>query len=370
MLSQTFMFSLITVVLNIIPCVLGNFASASTFISSSALTFVPSPGNPVTPFNNWHCVDFVKNIDSKKPYAFKVGELPLVTWFSESAKDNLVLQPMTTVNVCSHMGSKLDHGSVKDGCLVCPYHGLEHTQKQTFGKSMVFEDKLWWAYEPVHKNPPSVPFYNNKNFATTTLKLEVDANIVDCAFNTMDLNHPAFVHNNMFGFGSNVPPENIKTVKYNDNKIGLGFTYKSKGNLVHLKKGLKHSKNFHVYEYPYTTWSRVSLPNGEHLIVNVNLLPVGPNKTQWLVTLKYNYWNKYPFEKLLMEFAARCILFQDQQQLSKQALDNGLKRMVLYQEVFENEDHINDLKEMFKKYQYPDMIHVTRLYDYHKRSQK
>lgn len=330
--------------------------------------------NPTTPFNNWHCVDFVKNIDVRKPYSFNVGEMPLVTWFSKNTNNSskLSYDPITTINICSHMGSKLDKGHIssKTNCLVCPYHGLEHNQKHSFGKTIIYEDKLWWAYEPINKKPPSVPFYNNKKFATTNIKLDINANIIDCAFNTMDLNHPAFVHNNIFGFGSNIPPENIKTIKYNENKVGLGFTYKSNSNLVHLKKSLKHSKNFHIYEYPYTSWSRVTLPNGEHLIVNVNLLPIGPNKTRWFVTLKYNYWNKYPFEKLFMEFAARCILFQDQLQLSKQAIENGLKRMVSYQTSFDNEEHIADMKNMFKKYEYPDMIHVTRLYDYHKRLKK
>lgn len=316
--------------------------------------------SPTTPFNSWHCVDFIKNIDTRKPHAFNIGELPLVVWF------NSTLQPITTVNVCSHMGSKLDKGKINNGCLTCPYHGLEHNDKHAFGNSMIFEDKLWWSYEPIKKTPPKVPFYNNKKYATTNIKIDVDANIVDCAFNTMDLNHPAFVHNNMFGFGSNVPPENIETYKYNDDKIGLAFTYKSNSNLAHLKNGLKKSKNFHIYEYPYTSWSRVSLPNGEHLIVNVNLLPIGPNKTRWFVTLKYNYWNKYPYEKLLMEFAARCILFQDQLQLSKQSMENALKRMVVYQEIFDNEEHIEDLKKMFKKYQYPDNIHVMKLYKCHK----
>jgi len=311
-------------------------------------------------FNHWHCIDLVKNIDKSKPYVFNIGELPLVTWFNNSI-------PLTTINICKHMGSKLDTGKIiSNGCLQCPYHGLEHSDKHSFGETMIFEGRLWWSYNPLNKNPPATPFYNNKKFATTMIKLDIDANIVDCAFNTMDLNHPAFVHNNIFGFGSNIPPENIKTFKYNDNKIGLGFTYKSNSNLVHFKKGLKYSRNFHIYEYPYTSWSRVTLPNGEHLIVNVNLLPIGPNKTRWFVTLKYNYWNKYPFEKLFMEFAARCILFQDKLQLSKQALENGLKRMVLYQHSFDNDNHVEELREMFKKYEYPDMIHVTRLYEYHK----
>jgi len=312
--------------------------------------------NGLETFRHWHCIDLVKNIDVNKPYSYNVGDLPLVLWFNKTN------QPVTTINICKHMGSKLDTGTIKNGCLKCPYHGLEHTHhNDAFGSTIVFQDKLWWSYNPYHKKPPSVPFYNNKNFETTVIKVEVNANIVDCAFNTMDVNHPAYVHNNVFGFGSNSPPTNLKTIKYNDKKLGVTFNYKSNSNIVHLKRELKTSKNFHMYEYPYTTWSRVSLPTNEHLIVCVNMLPIEADKTRWIVTLKHNFWNKSDLEKKLMEFAANCILFQDQQQMSKQAPDNFLKHVVMHKVVLENEEHLSDYKKMFREYKYPSMIDVIKL---------
>lgn len=310
-------------------------------------------------FRHWHCIDFVKNIDISKPYAYNIGELPLVTWF------NRTNQPVSTLNICKHMGSRLDTGAVKNGCLICPYHGLEHTyQNDAFGSTMIFQDKLWWSYKPHNKKPPAVPFYNNKNYETVMIKVEINANIVDCAFNTMDVNHPAFVHNNIFGFGSLVPPTNLKTIKYNEQKLGLAFNYVSNSNIVHLKRELKSSQNFHIYEYPYTTWSRVSLPTKEHLFVCVNMLPMEADKTRWLVTLKHNFWNKSEFEKKLMEFAAKCILYQDQQQMSKQAPDSFLKQLVMNRIVLENEEHLEQFKHMFKSYKYPSMMDIIQLVKY------
>lgn len=317
--------------------------------------------SPLHVFNEWCCIDFIKNINIKKPYAYNIGELQLVTWFNKD-------EPLSTINICRHMGSKLDHGKITDkGCLICPYHGLEYNNNNTFGKTIIFQDKLWWSYNPRHKLPPSIPFYYNKNFETSLIKIDIDANLIDCAFNTMDINHPAYVHNNIFGFGSNISPTDIKIIDYPNNDIlGLSFNYKSNSNLVHLKKELKESKNFHIYEYPYTTWSRVSLPKNEHLFVNVNMLPLSPNKTRWLVTLKHNYWNKSPLEKKLMYFAAQCILSQDKEQLSKQASETILKRTIMYQENLENEEHFNKIKKMFSKYSYPDHKSVLDLYNYHK----
>jgi len=251
-----------------------------------ALCILPCSAFMISPFNEWFAIDFVKNIDKSKPYAFNVGELPLVAWFSDCE------HPLTTINICNHMGSRLDHGKIVNGDLLCPYHGLKHTYKQSFGKSIIFQDKLWWSYKPV-KKPPAIPLYDNKEFETSFITIDIDANIIDCALNTMDVNHPAFVHNNAFGFGSYIPAQNLTMIKYPDKKkVGLSFTYTSESNLIHLKKDLKSSKNFHMYTYPYNVWSRVSLPENEHMYVNVDFLPLAPNKTRWLVTLLHNFWNK------------------------------------------------------------------------------
>lgn len=311
-----------------------------------------------SPFNNWHSIDFVKNIDKTKPFSYNVGDLPLVTWFNKNDK------PLSTINICQHMGSKLNEGNVEEGCLKCPYHGLEYNEDKTFGDTMIFQEKLWWSYNPVKKTPPSIPFYNNKNYETSYIKLDVNANIIDCAFNTMDVNHPAYIHNNIFGFGSKIPPSNLKTIKYpkNSDKIGLSFNYISNNNIAHLKRELRKSKNFHVYEFPYTTWSRVTLPTNEELFVNVNMLPIARNKTRWLITLKHNFW-KSSIEKRFMNFAADCILYQDKQQMNRQENDSILKSLVMNQVSLRNEEHFEELKQMFKKYKYPDYSQVVLLYN-------
>lgn len=321
------------------------------------LSFI-TPG--ISVFNEWHCIDFVKNIDKSKPFAYNVGDLSLVSWFHKN-------QSYTTLNICNHMGSKLDHGKVKGNCLVCPYHGLKYNDNMTFGKSLVFQDKLWWSYSPKKNLPPAIPFYNTHNYQTTTMKVHIDANIVDCAFNLMDINHPAYVHNNIFGFGSNVPPTDVKTVIYphNKDKLGLSFIYKS--NSIHLKRELRRCKNFDIYEYPYTTWSRVSLPNDKHLFVNINMLPISLHKTQWLVTLKHNFWNTNVIEQYMMAFAANCIIWQDKNQLAKQATTSELKKLVMFQTDLGNENHFKFLKDMFAKYEYPDTRKVLELYKYHKK---
>lgn len=314
-------------------------------IMNAYSSFVPS-----SPFNEWFAIDFVQNIDKSKPYAFNVGELPLVAWFPDRKQE----MPLTTINICRHMGSRLDHGYIEDSSLVCPYHGLKHSCKQAFGKTMIFQDKLWWSYSPVKANPPAIPFYKHKKFETSFIKIDVDANIIDCALNTMDINHPAFVHNNVLGFGSDVPPQNISMIKYPDkNKVGLTFSYTSQSKL-NLAKKYNIAKSFHIYDYPYNTWSSVLLPTKEFHILNVNLLPLAPNKTRWLVTLKHNFWNKDEVQKHLMKFSAHCILNQDKYQLDRQAPESPLKRAMMYQVKLANDEYLGDIRALFKTYKYPD----------------
>jgi phenylpropionate dioxygenase-like ring-hydroxylating dioxygenase large terminal subunit len=313
-------------------------------------------------FQHWHSIEFVKNIDRSKPYAYNIGELPLVSWFDKDGK------PQTTVNICSHMGSTLDKGRVnKDGCLVCPYHGLEHNENRTFGKSVIFQDKLWWSYEPKKLHPPAMPFYNNKKYETSFYSYVIDGGLVDCTYNLMDVNHPAFVHNNPLGFGSTVPATNFKIIKYprNDEKIGISFSYKTNRNLHRLNGELRRSKNFHIFEYPYTTWSRVTLPNKEQLFLNVNFLPISENKTKMLITIRHNFW-KTSVEKAMIDFMTYCVFSQDREQMQLQAPENDLKKMIMHQHKMGNEEHLLMMKQMFAKHKIPDLQSVMELYSYHK----
>ena len=294
-------------------------------------------------FNNWYCLEFVKNLDKSKPMKFNIGDLPLVVWFKNESK------PLSTINICKHYGSTLDSGKInKNGCLVCSYHGLAYNEKMTVGKTVIYQDKLWWTYENKNK-PPSIPFYNHKNYKTSEITIDMDANVLDCIYNTMDINHPEFVHNNFFGFGNNNNPiSNLKLFKYpNNQKLGLSFNYNSNTNFKYVKEDLKKSNNFHIYEYPFTSWSRVSMNNKENSYININFLPLSKDKTRMFITLNHNYW-KSDAEMKLMELAGRVILNQDKNQLKYQAKDSKLKSLWINQIKMNNEEQLEYLRTIVK----------------------
>lgn len=319
--------------------------------------------------DNWHCIGIKENIDFSKPYKINIGELPLVIW-----KNPINKELISAVNICKHMGSKLDNGEItRNGCLKCQYHGLEYSDEDKFGKIIEHEGKIFWSYEPKNNKPFSVPFYNNKEYIQSFLEIDMESSLKDSAYNTMDLRHPEYVHNKIVGFGNNIPPQNIKYYKYNDsNRIGLSFNYFSNKVIRKMNKDTLITKNFHMYIYPSFSWSKVTFNKNNKnndLIIGVDLLPLNNDKTRWYITICHNYY-KSDFEKNLMKVLAFTILSQDFIQMKNQYKNNNLKNSILFEHVFKDEEVILELHKMFDNYKYPDIEECVKLYTDYKLSKK
>lgn len=204
-------------------------------------------------------------------------------------------------------------------------------KKDSFGELLEHEGKLFWAHNPFHKKPFNVPFFNNKDYETSFLEIDMPGSLTDSAYNTLDLRHPEFVHGSILGFGNNEAAKNIKHFVFNknnndkkDQRLGLSFDYLSNPAITALNKNIKETNNFHMYLYPSFSWSKVSFDKN-NLIIGVNLLPLENKKTRWYVTIGHNYYQS-PFGKKLMETLASIILKQDFEQMTKQADETELKK--------------------------------------------
>jgi phenylpropionate dioxygenase-like ring-hydroxylating dioxygenase large terminal subunit len=309
-------------------------------------------------FRNWQCVGISENIDFSIPYKTNIGELPLVLW--KNPNDNKIL---SCINICKHMGSKLDNGVITDrGCLKCQYHGLEMSSEDTFGEVKEHQGKLFWSYNPIEENPFSTPFYNNKNYEKSFLEVDMECSLTDSAYNTMDLRHPEYVHNTIVGFGNTIPPENVKYYKYytDVNCVGMSFDYSSNEMMRTINNNVKKTSNFHMFVYPSFSWSKVTFDK-KNLIIGVNLLPLGKKKTRWYITLCHNYYTSSA-GKEFMKMLAGVILRQDYHQMKNQYTDNDLKKEILFTKIFKDEEPILELKRMFETYKYPDIDACVELY--------
>lgn len=69
------------------------------------------------PTGGWHAIDGSRAI-RERPRTYRVAGRELVAW-----RDGGRLR--VAPDACPHMGARLSDGSVRDGRLVCPWHGLE-----------------------------------------------------------------------------------------------------------------------------------------------------------------------------------------------------------------------------------------------------
>jgi hypothetical protein len=302
--------------------------------------------------NHWTCIGVSHLIDFTKPYTVNVGELPLVLW--KDSQNKLI----TTINVCKHMGSKLGNGIITpSGCLQCQYHGLELGEKDKFGETIEHEGKIFWSLNPVNKKPPSVPFFHNPSFKNSVIVVDMPASLTDSAYNTMDLRHPEFVHSSkVAGFGNSIPPQNVKQYKYlSGDRVGLSFDYSANSVVKRISENTLKTQNFHMFVYPTFSWSRVTFEKSgksKHIIIGVNLLPLAEKKTRWFVTVCHNYHTGI-FGKEIMKKIAMVILAQDFFQMLNQQEEGGLKKKLLFQHTFSDEDVILWVRYMLVNYTYP-----------------
>ena len=311
-------------------------------------------------FNHWHCIGIKENIDFSKPHKISIGELPLVVW-----KDDKKNQFVTNINICKHMGSKLDKGTItENGCLKCPYHGLEFSHADRFGETIEYQGKLFWSYEPKNVKPYGLPIYNNPNYVNSFLQIDMPCSLQDSAYNTLDLRHPEYVHS--MGFGSKTQPQNIKSYKYGD-RVAVSFDYFANNIMKTLNVNVKTTQNYNMYIYPNTAWSRVTYEN-KNLYIGVHFLPLEKKKTRWYVTLSHDYYDSLVGKKI-MQLLASTILNQDFIQLQHQYEENELKKEILFQYIFKNEGSLLMLKDLIDEYNYPDLNACLELYkDYQKKT--
>ena len=110
-------------------------------------------------YNQWFCLDYISNIDKTKPFKSNIGYLPLISWFNNNTS-------CSTINICSHLGSRLDVGKIENGCLKCPYHGLKYNENMTFGTSAARRVLLFFLFQ-VHAYHEFIQFLDRISTIST-----------------------------------------------------------------------------------------------------------------------------------------------------------------------------------------------------------
>ena len=209
-------------------------------------------------YNEWHCIGFNKNIDKSKPYHFNIGSLQIITHFKNDTNSTLI--PLTTIILNPLKCINKMNNKIYLNILSIKYN-LKYVEQNICGTTLFYQDRLWWSYKSLNKLPPFLPFYNDKSYDLLSIELDVNANIIDCIINNMNIN----IYN--------------KSLKY------LNINYNKKITL---------SDNYLYYNYPSSMWYKIYMPldlqkqKYKNIIININMTPINLNKTKWYIIIINN----------------------------------------------------------------------------------
>lgn len=166
--------------------------------------------------NFWYPIQFSEKV-STKPQRQRILGQDLVVYRTANGTAQVLS------DLCIHRGGALSGGWVKDGCIVCPYHGWEFERSGQCSKipanldqkaipkrarvdSYPTQEKydFVWAFLgdlPEEERPPMpvLPHYGDPNLKKITGEYLWKVNYERAVENSMDVSHAHFVHGGAFG---------------------------------------------------------------------------------------------------------------------------------------------------------------------------
>jgi nitrite reductase/ring-hydroxylating ferredoxin subunit len=255
----------------------------------------------------WHPIGIENQIDRNKPYVFNIGKLPMVLWYDNN-------NPIATLNICKHLGAKLDNAIINNGCLHCTNHLTGYNQTDALGKIVAKNGLLWWSFKSYTKNPAA-------NFKKGDTKLDI--NYIDINVNLL-----------------NVVLEFI----YSNNKIKT----KQRNNRFLFYEKLFNAEHRFYYKYPY--YLKGSINN--KINYTINFLPLEENKTRLFISIANNI-----DAKVFMNYFLNTKL----NNLNNYDNNAYLKYMIMLKE---NNDYIKKIYLLFDKYSFPNEFTISCFYKY------
>ncbi|MFI5429786.1 Rieske 2Fe-2S domain-containing protein [Aeromicrobium sp. UC242_57] len=168
--------------------------------------------------NFWYAVEFSTDLEVGKPKKVKILGQQLVLYRKNS--DNSVV---AMSDLCVHRGAALSGGTIKDDCIVCPYHGWEYSPDGAVQKVPAQPDKaiprkaridsyptqekymFIWVYMgdlPEDERPP-IPDWSEiddtETYRAVTGSFLWNSNYERILENGVDVAHTPFVHGGVFG---------------------------------------------------------------------------------------------------------------------------------------------------------------------------
>ena len=255
----------------------------------------------------WHPIAIENNIDKSKPYVYNIGKLPMVLWYNNNT-------PISTINICKHLGAKLDNGIIKDGCLQCSNHLTSYNNSDAIGNIIQKNGLLWWSFKSYTRNPPKI-------------------------FKDTDKLHQSFIDINVNLI--NVILEFI----YSNNKTKI----RQRKNKFFFKEELFNTEHRFYYKYPY--YIKGSINN--KINYSINFLPLEENKTR----LYINILNNNVDTNLFINYYLKSKL----NNLKNYDNNNYLKYLIMLKD---DNSYMKQIYLLFDKYSFPNDFTISSFYKY------
>ena len=214
------------------------------------------------PHGNWYIVDASRRITSK-PRQFRIACEDMVAW---RADGEILMAP----EACPHMGASLKDACVRNGSLVCPWHGLALGKRGhgAWKPYAVHDDGvLTWVRVGVADPQTPTPVLPERPalFVEGVVRLEARCEPADIVANRLDPWHGVHFHNYSFA--------GLKVLALDDDSITVRVAKRIVGRLVVETDAVFHSPE------PRSIVMTIIAGEGKGSVVETHAAPIDAGRT-------------------------------------------------------------------------------------------
>lgn len=219
------------------------------------------------PAGGWFVVDATRAIGDG-PHGYRIDGEDYVVW---RTADGIAVAP----DSCPHMGARMSDGFVRDGCVVCPWHGLAiGTEGLGAWKPLTtFDDGvlLWLRSAKGEEltDEPILPARPDPYF-DATMRLEAKCDPRDVIANRLDPWHGSHFHPHSFG--------NLRALEKTDSTVTVRVVYR-----MTKRVGMEVDAIFECPD-PRTIVMTIIRGEGVGSVVETHATPIEPGRSAVIET--------------------------------------------------------------------------------------
>ena len=284
----------------------------------------------------WYIVGLSSDLDAGRV----LGVTLLGEWLA--VYRNAKGEATTVIDRCLHRNARLSKGKVKDGELVCPYHGWRYSQGGRLSAipsegpnfrpqpprcltTFATVEKSGYIYVHLNKAPDladqanqtpepyTIPFLGAPGYQHVRLKHVFRADVPGCAENFIDIPHTTYVHPNIFRY-EREPQKILAEASLKQGAVHVRYLNET-ANFGWFSRFLNRQGKviFHEDHYYLPNITHVEYRFGEkrHFNIVSQSVPVGDDETHVYTDLIYDYglWNAVA--KPFVRWVGKAIIAQD-----------------------------------------------------------